>query len=397
MRNIVYRLVQSGQHEVIWQSLQHLGFPVDIPDEVFPDIPHKGTTVKVVGTSGLPNEFGSYIFPRHYETYVPDLVLFMGDPRNIKTWIPLKKQYSFPLIMYVTLDGLPIHPQWLEYLPYCNLLIAMTEWAQIEFMKAGLSVAYIHHGVNWNWWVNDEDNKAKLRANYGLDKDTTIFINRESNQHRKRLDILLRCWKAFRPESKDAKLLLWTPWQSWQGWDIDYKIKQYEVPRETILSPEDILGAGQHKILECANRPEVERAIAQMGDIYLTSSSGEGFGKNNLEAMSLGQPVIATKCSAIPEVIGKGGILVPTYEGEAGRYSVYDSARSVDGAVVNMEKFVDAMLELYQNPVERKNLGYVAREQARKFDYDAEIIPAWLKILSQINPDEILVKEVLNK
>jgi hypothetical protein len=127
----------------------------------------------------------------------------------------------------------------------------------------------------------------------------------------------------------------------------------------------------------------------------LVHNSGEGFGKCLLEATSLKQPVIATAYSAIPEVVGEGGILVPPYEGEAGRYAIHDQARSVDGAAVNQEKFVEAMLYLYENPKERRELGFLGREHAKEFDYDTRIVPAWLDILSTINPDEILFREVL--
>ncbi len=111
--------------------------------------------------------------------------------------------------------------------------------------------------------------------------------------------------------------------------------------------------------------------------------------------MSLGQPVIATRFSAITEIVGKGGILVPPYDGVAGDYVVPDSNRSVDGAVVNAERFTEAMLYLYQNEKERRELGLLAREQARDFDYDTHIIPAWHKLLSQINPDDIMMREAL--
>jgi len=62
---------------------------------------------------------------------------------------------------------------------------------------------------------------------------------------------------------------------------------------------------------------------------------------------------------------------------------------------VNEEKFVEAMFRLYDNPDERKELGNQGREWAKTFDYDTEIIPAWLDILSRINPDVILAEEVL--
>lgn len=393
LKQIAYRLAQSGKYDVLWQSLQHFGRPVDIPDVVFPDLPQKGATVKILGNLGLPNEFGSYIFPKHYDKYNPDLVMFMGDPRNIKTWAKLKRKMGFAFVFYVTLDGLPIPPHWIETIASVNMLVAMTEWAQIEWMKTGLGAAYIYHGINWNYWdVNDGD-RQKLRRKYGISDDTVIYLSRDVNQHRKRQDALLKCWKAFNPESKNAKLLLWTDWSSQLGINLENKIAQYKVPRNTILSPVDL--TGYPKFLGCPNTVEEELMMAKLGDVYLSTTSGEGFGKCLLEAISLKQPVIATKCSSIPEVVGKGGILIPPYEGEAGKYAISDNTRSVDCVAVNQEKFVEAMLRLYQDKEERKELGLLGREHAKQFDYDTGIIPAWLKLLGSINPDDILIKETL--
>lgn len=393
MKHIAYGLAQTGEFEIIWQSLQHLGYPVDIPDTAFSDIAHKGTTIKVIGTIGLPNEFGSYIFPKHYEKYVPDLVLFLGDPRNIRTWTKIRQRLKFPLAMYVTLDGLPIPPHWESYLKPVNLLVAMTEWAQIEFMKAGYRTAYIHHGINWNFWNSNDEERKMLKRKYGINPETDLFISRDVNQHRKRQDVLLKCWRDFNPESKKVKLLLWTDWNCRLGYNIEHRIKQFNVPRHTIISPEELTGFP--KFWENANTIEEELEIAKLGDVYLSTTSGEGFGKCLLESIALKQPVIATKYSAVPEVVGKGGILVPTYEGGAGRYSIHDTARSVEGGAVNQEKFVEAMRELYDNPKERKELGFLGREHAKDFDYEGKIIPAWKKILTSFNPDEIMLKELL--
>ena len=48
-------------------------------------------------------------------------------------------------------------------------------------------------------------------------------------------------------------------------------------------------------------------------DILLMPSVREGFGLSIAEAMACGLPVVATNCSAIPELIddGKGGFLCP--------------------------------------------------------------------------------------
>jgi len=394
LRNILYRIIQQADYRFSWYSLQHTGFPIYLPDTMFPDIPHKGATIKILGTRGNPNNLGADNFPKHYLTENPEAVLFMGDPTNIEPYINLKQQLAFPLYMYCTLDGLPVREDWIELLKNVNVLIAMTEWAQIEYIKKNLAPAYIHHGVNWYWWKPDIAASKILRQKYGIKPDETVFINWDVNQYRKRQDALLRCWRDFHPENKKAKLILYTDWQTTAlGWDFERLIREYKIPRETVISPLDLQGSP--KYLQCAEMPEKLLEIAMLGDVYVSTTSGEGFGKTSLEAMSLGMPVVITDYSACPEVCAKGSILVPTYTGQMGRFRFPDTLQGTERGIVNEEKFTEAMLQLYSNPNERKELGRIAREWAKEFNYDDKIVPKWIKLLDSINPDEILTKELL--
>lgn len=50
----------------------------------------------------------------------------------------------------------------------------------------------------------------------------------------------------------------------------------------------------------------------QQADIYVSASKLEGFGLSLLEAMACGTPVVACAHSSLPEVIGNGGIVIPS-------------------------------------------------------------------------------------
>ncbi|HSQ27037.1 MAG TPA: glycosyltransferase family 1 protein [Anaerolineales bacterium] len=58
-------------------------------------------------------------------------------------------------------------------------------------------------------------------------------------------------------------------------------------------------------------------ALYQMASIFLLLSYYEGFGLPILEAMASGVPVIASNCSALPEVVGEHGLLVDPGDAEA--------------------------------------------------------------------------------
>ncbi len=60
-------------------------------------------------------------------------------------------------------------------------------------------------------------------------------------------------------------------------------------------------------------------SVYQMHDILLSPTVREGFGLSIAEAMACGLPVVASNCSAIPELIdhGKGGFLCPVGDVDA--------------------------------------------------------------------------------
>lgn len=58
-------------------------------------------------------------------------------------------------------------------------------------------------------------------------------------------------------------------------------------------------------------------ALYRHAQVFVYPSFAEGFGMPPLEAMASGVPVITTRSTAIPEVVGEAGILVPLCDIEA--------------------------------------------------------------------------------
>ncbi|MEI7437332.1 MAG: glycosyltransferase family 1 protein [bacterium] len=74
----------------------------------------------------------------------------------------------------------------------------------------------------------------------------------------------------------------------------------------------------------------------------------EGFGLPPLEAMTLGCPVVATNSSSLPEVVGKGGILIPPDQ---------------------LPALSDALVSLAQNSALRSALVTAGLKQATRFSW----------------------------
>ena len=70
------------------------------------------------------------------------------------------------------------------------------------------------------------------------------------------------------------------------------------------------LALAEHVIMPGLISEQAKIALYQHAAMYVTPSLSEGFGMTCLEAMSCGTPVIAANCTALPEVVGGGGLLV---------------------------------------------------------------------------------------
>lgn len=387
MRNVFFRL--SDEYEILWVSLQHTGYKVDIADREFPDLEDRGRTIKMMG--GVGGDLGFSAFKSYFNKYKPDMVFNIGDPHHFIPYARFKNEEAFTFITYTTLDGLPLYPPWKQIFNNVDYPICMTEWANNEFLKAGYKMAaYVHHGVNWNWMSTNQEARNKMKRKYGLE-GYTIFGNWESNQFRKRPSALLKAWKAAHPERKKMKLFLNTDTTCRLGNNLHLLVEQYDVPRETVIFPEDLSPTGDKKYFDQADGLLEHKEKIQLIDVYTSSTGGEGFGKGPLEALSLGDPVIITDYSACSEVCRKGSILVPYI----GTYRPRDEVKVVDLALIDEEALTEAILYLYHNPAEREEMGIEARTWAQGFDYDTKVLPAWRDVLGRINPDVVLANQLL--
>ena len=91
------------------------------------------------------------------------------------------------------------------------------------------------------------------------------------------------------------------------------------------------------------------RALYHLARIFVFPSLYEGFGLPPLEAMACGTPVVASRSSAIPEVVGRSGLLVNPFRVDA---------------------IGEAIRSLLENASFRDALGAQGKVRARGFDWD---------------------------
>lgn len=104
-------------------------------------------------------------------------------------------------------------------------------------------------------------------------------------------------------------------------------------------------------------------AVYNAADLFVSTSEGEGFGLTLAEAAACQLPIIAQNVSAIPEVVGPGGILL-----EPERRITVDSGQ--DLWLPNVASFTDAIEHMYSSRGMRRQLGEAGRAHVSGLTWD---------------------------
>jgi glycosyltransferase involved in cell wall biosynthesis len=105
-------------------------------------------------------------------------------------------------------------------------------------------------------------------------------------------------------------------------------------------------------------------ALYRAADVFVFPSLYEGFGFPPLEAMANGTPVVTSKISSLPEVVGDAALTVDPY---------------------NVDEIADAMKRILTEPALREALVRGGRERADLFSWEkavADVHAAYMKVLS---------------
>jgi glycosyltransferase involved in cell wall biosynthesis len=112
-------------------------------------------------------------------------------------------------------------------------------------------------------------------------------------------------------------------------------------------------------------------ALINAADVYVSTTSGEGFGLTLAESLACGVPVVVTDWAAEAEVVGPGGVLVPPLHDAYGEPVRYHSTYGMDWAVPDARGFVQPVMDLLAKPHRRKAMGEAGRNHVkRSFDWE---------------------------
>jgi glycosyltransferase involved in cell wall biosynthesis len=101
-------------------------------------------------------------------------------------------------------------------------------------------------------------------------------------------------------------------------------------------------------------------------DLLVTPTMAEGFGLTLAEALACGVPVVSTDYSAIPEVVGPGGICIPPVATITNQYAH-------EWALVDEPQMSAAVERLISKPALRREMGAAGRRHVARYSWSAAV------------------------
>jgi len=342
------------------QGLMRKGYEVIIGN------PHyAGHPIYIEGIKHYPLIDASHI-PRFLRAVRPDVVVVYASH-----WVPPYNQISkicnklgLKVLYYVTVEFSSVSKYFLEPLAYVNFISTPSNFGKEVMVRHGIPgerIMVVPHGVDTKIF-------RPFNAKFGGFEDYFFYGMVARNNLRKEFPVVIRAFAQLPSEVRERSMLyLHTSLQeenvSWsgvlRGWDLSTIIAKYGLTNKVLMPSEGDKwwGVDEEELAQIYN------AL----DVYVHASSGEGFGLPILEAMACGKPVIASNNTAIPEVVGDAGILIPCFEEDM------ETAEGFTVATTRIKPFTEAMARLFYDDNLRKTLSQRAIERAKQFTWDKAV------------------------
>lgn len=355
------RLARDFGHEIHTLAINHKGdyWPTDMRLYV----PTMRNTQDIYGMGRVPELLAMV---------EPEAVVILNDPAVVLRYLfqnPKDPErfllQTAPILAYLPIDGENNPPIW-DVLGKTTTRVAMSKHGQAAMAGSEL----VYHGVDTDTYYPATNktpivrsdgqvvtSKATAKRSFGFDPDSFLVLRVDRNSRRKNY---ADTWRALVPVMKrHTDVIVWFHCMT-EGDELDILPMLGRDP--------DTAGRffypGQYNTFK--GWPDNDlAALYNAADVFVTTSWGEGFGLTIAEALAAGTPVIAQNFSAIPEVVGPGGILIDPER----PMTVYSGQ---DQRLPNVGAFSEAIEHLYGAEGYRRKLGAKGRVHVREsFSWDA--------------------------
>jgi len=270
--------------------------------------------------------------------------------------------------------------------------VAMAEFGQKQVKDYhNLDVQHIPHGCEPDRFYRlPEEQRNELRVKWGLNDKFVIGVVAR-NQPRKNLDRTIKAMKLVSQKIPNAILLLHMDPTDPAGqiFNLTSLVKKYGLENRVRFT-----GMQAHKGFDWSEMNNVYNLM----DVFLLTTSGEGFGIPIIEAMSCEVPVLATDYTTTPELVinNKAGLGIKLSGVEEidmfkEDSKIYDTKAfngtltgswEVERGMCDITDCAEKLVWMYNNPEALKIMGENGRKAVlTKYDFNKIVAPAWEKLL----------------
>lgn len=332
---------------------------VSDPTQFLPELAEAHNGIDGLGLTSLAlrsEGYAGFFNGKLWGGWTPEACIILGDPGNIRLMVMRDEETRaafgmVPVYHYVPIEGVDLPPTLREMWSIVQP-VAMTNFGADEIAKLGLGrPPMVYHGVDTDAFhpvspermlvVNGKKlrSKADCKKLLGMDPKARMILRTDRNVPRKRYPELFRAIAPVLAERPDTSLVIHCSRMD-MGGDLEDSLSKFPPRIRSQIILTDAGGRIDRSMLV---------ALYNAADVYV-SNSAEGFGLTLAESLACGTPAVGIDYSAVPEVIGPGGMVTPIA-------SLLDNEYGYFWAGANQKLLGDAVGALLDNEPERKRLG----------------------------------------
>lgn len=232
----------------------------------------------------------------------PDIVIVAMDIPYQERFSLICRQLGLKMIAITPLENPPLTFSWAYILQQIDKVFFISQLGADEAKKVGIEAEHLVVGMDTkSWRMRTTEEYTKGREMLNISPDTLVVLTVADNQERKNLSKAYEIMSKVKHEKGiKIKYLLVTRENSDVGWKLRDLGMTYKIASEVMIFERGI------------NFEELY-ALYAISDVFLLTSKAEGLNMGVLEAMSVGVPIVATNCGAMPELLADGrGFLMET-------------------------------------------------------------------------------------
>ncbi len=377
-------LADEGMN-VYYFGCNYLGQPLK-PGIKFEDNMELKFTVIGQGREGYFKD----LLSQYCKQFKLDVLLILLDTFMLFPWLmeldlsPAKVIFLFPSDGG---SGMPLGCE--QILRFVHQPVAMAKFGQEQVKKMyGIDTLYIPHAVDiQNYYPLNEKEKLELRRKWNLEGKFVVGCVAR-NQGRKMMDKVIKSFALFAPKCPEAMLLLHTdPADNAQVFPIGYLIQRYGIQNRVLFTGMRFFNGFTYKQMN---------EVYNLMDVFLLTTSGEGFGIPLIEAQACSVPVLCTNYTTTYELViePKSGLGINLVEVEEIENPTVHCNENLDGTITGswaVERAIpsskDACKKLEyikNNPEIRKLMGENGRKNAvENYSWD-KIGKKWVDLITKL-------------